>query len=96
MLTTAKSSIPVRHVTVGNLAFKLLGVAIAAPFVGFYLQHVRHYVSDATQLVVLYHLAFNVVVSIGFIGLTNRVASLVTRLMPVPVPCRRGVSAVSG
>jgi len=34
---------------------------------------------------VLYHLAFNVVVSVGFIGLTNRVASWVTRLMPVPV-----------
>ena len=85
VLTTAKSEIPVRHVTVGNLIFKLLGVAIAAPFVGLYLKHVRHYVADATHLVVLYHLAFNVVVSIGFIGLTNRVALLVTRLMPAPV-----------
>jgi phosphate:Na+ symporter len=85
VLTTAKSIIPVRHVTVGNLVFKLLGVAIAAPFVELYLEHVRPYVSDATQLVVLYHLAFNVVVSVGFIGLTNRVATLVTRLMPVPV-----------
>ncbi|WP_218508141.1 Na/Pi cotransporter family protein [Variovorax sp. dw_308] len=85
VLTTAKSSVPVRHVTVGNLVFKLLGVAVAAPFVGLYLKHVRPYVADATHLVVLYHLAFNVVVSVGFIGLTSRVAALVTRLMPVPV-----------
>ncbi|MGJ7510846.1 Na/Pi cotransporter family protein [Variovorax sp. GT1P44] len=84
VLTTAKSTVPVRQVTLGNLVFKLLGVAIAAPFVGLVLREIRPYISDATQLVVLYHLAFNVVVSIGFIGLTNTVARMVTRLLPVP------------
>jgi len=84
VLTTAKSTIPVRQVTVGNLFFKLLGVAIAAPFVGLWLREVRPYISDATQFVVLYHLAFNVLVSLGFIGLTHRVAALVTRLLPEP------------
>jgi phosphate:Na+ symporter len=83
VLTTAKAAVPVRQVTVGNLVFKLLGVAIAAPFVGLYLREVKPYISDATQLVVLFHLAFNVVVSIGFIGLTDGVAKLVTRLLPV-------------
>ncbi|MEJ7688394.1 MAG: Na/Pi cotransporter family protein [Variovorax sp.] len=85
VLTTAKSAVPVRQVTVGNLLFKLLGVAIAAPFVGLWLREVKPFITDATQMVVLYHLAFNVVISIGFIGLTNRVARLVTRLLPVPV-----------
>ncbi|MBB3179528.1 Na/Pi cotransporter family protein [Variovorax sp. Sphag1AA] len=84
VLTTAKSSVEVRRVTVGNLIFKLLGVAIAAPFVGLWLREVRPYVNDATQFVVLYHLAFNVVISIGFIGLTNVVAAWVTRLLPTP------------
>jgi phosphate:Na+ symporter len=84
VLTTAKSEIPVRQVTVGNLVFKALGVTVAAPFVGFYLTQIRPYVSDATQLVVLYHLAFNVVVSIGFIGLTGWVATLVKKMLPVP------------
>jgi len=84
VLTTAKSTIPVRQVTVGNLFFKLLGVAIAAPFVGLWLREVRPYISDATQFVVLYHLAFNVLVSLGFIGLTDWVAALVTRLLPEP------------
>jgi len=84
VLTTAKSSVEVRRVTVGNLLFKLLGVAIAAPFVGLWLREVRPYIEGATQLVVLYHLAFNVVISIGFIGLTDVVAKWVTRLLPAP------------
>ncbi|MDM0082183.1 Na/Pi cotransporter family protein [Variovorax sp. J31P179] len=84
VLTTAKSTVAVRQVTIGNLLFKLLGVAIAAPFVGLWLREVRPYISDATQFVVLYHLAFNVLVSLGFIGLTDWVAGLVTRLLPEP------------
>ena len=84
VLTTAKADIAVRQVTLGNLLFKLLGVAVAAPFVGVYLHYVRPYVTDATQLVVFYHLAFNVIVSVGFIGLTGWIATLVRRMMPVP------------
>lgn len=84
VLTTAKSSVAVRQVTVGNLMFKLLGVIIAGPFVGLWLREVRPFISDATQLVVLYHLAFNIVMSVAFIGLTDIVARLATRLLPVP------------
>jgi phosphate:Na+ symporter len=74
----------VRQVTVGNLMFKLLGVIIAGPFIGLCLREVRPFISDATQLVVLYHLAFNIVMSVAFIGLTDTVARLATRLLPVP------------
>lgn len=84
VLTTAKSSVAVRQVTVGNLMFKLLGVIIAGPFIGLWLREVRPFISDATQLVVLYHLAFNIVMSVAFIGLTDIVARLATRLLPVP------------
>jgi phosphate:Na+ symporter len=84
VLTTAKSSVAVRQVTVGNLMFKLLGVIIAGPFIGLCLREVRPFISDATQLVVLYHLAFNIVMSVAFIGLTDTVARLATRLLPVP------------
>ena len=84
VLTTAKSEVTVRQVTVGNLLFKALGVALAAPFIGLWLRLMRPYVSDATQLVVLFHLAFNVVISVGFIGLTGLVAGAVTRLLPEP------------
>ncbi|KLN56803.1 Na/Pi cotransporter family protein [Variovorax paradoxus] len=84
VLTTAKSAVPVRQVTVGNLLFKALGVAIVAPFVGLWLRHVQPHVPNATHGVVLFHLAFNVVISVGFIGLTQWVATLVTKMLPVP------------
>ncbi|XAH24907.1 Na/Pi cotransporter family protein [Xylophilus sp. GW821-FHT01B05] len=84
VLTTAKSSAEVRQVTVGNLVFKVMGVAIVAPFIGLWLRHVQPLMPDATHGVVLFHLAFNVVISVGFIGLTNRVARIVQRLLPKP------------
>lgn len=84
VLTTAKSAVPVRQVTVGNLVFKLLGVALVAPFVGLWLRHVQPQIPNATHGVVLFHLAFNVVISVGFIGLTQWVAKLVTKMIPVP------------
>ena len=84
VLTTAKSAIPVRQVTLGNLMFKALGVVLAAPFIGLWLQHARPLIPDATQAVVLFHLAFNIVISIGFIGLTHWVARFTERLLPLP------------
>ena len=84
VLTTAKSAIPVRQVTLGNLMFKALGVVLVAPFIGLWLKHARPLIPDATQAVVLFHLAFNIVISIGFIGLTHWVARFTERLLPLP------------
>ncbi|KPU89620.1 hypothetical protein APR50_30585 [Variovorax paradoxus] len=86
VLTTAKSAIPVRQVTIGNLLFKALGVAVVAPFVGLWLRYVQPQLPTPTHGVVLFHLAFNIVISIGFIGLTQTVAKLVTRMLPEPAP----------
>ena len=84
VITTAKSTMEVRQVTVGNLMFKMLGVALVAPFMGQWLRHVRPLLPDDTQNVVLFHLAFNIVISIGFIGLTHWVARFTERLLPLP------------
>jgi phosphate:Na+ symporter len=82
VLTTAKSAVEVRQVTVGNLVFKAMGVALVAPFIGLWLQHVQPRLPDSTSGVVLFHLAFNIVISVGFIGLTGFVARLVERVLP--------------
>lgn len=84
VLTTAKSVVSVRQVTIGNLLFKALGVAIVAPFIGLWIRHVQPELPNQTHGVVLFHLGFNVVISVGFIGLTQTVAKLVTRMLPVP------------
>ncbi|SDP15762.1 phosphate:Na+ symporter [Rhodoferax sp. OV413] len=84
VLTTAKSAIEVRQVTVGNLVFKLMGVVLVAPLIGLWLRHVQPSLPDATHGVVLFHLAFNISMSVAFIGLTQLVAKAMEKLLPKP------------
>ncbi|MGN8002470.1 Na/Pi cotransporter family protein [Acidovorax sp. 22279] len=83
VLTTMKSNVQTRQVPLGNLFFKIIGVLIMTPLTGLWLQHVRLYVPETAALVVLFHLAFNIVVGIVCIGLTGTVARAVQRLLPV-------------
>jgi phosphate:Na+ symporter len=82
VLTTMKANVQTRQVPLGNLFFKIIGVLIMTPLTGLWLQHVRPYVPETAALVVLFHLAFNVVVGIVCIGLTGTVARTVQRLLP--------------
>ncbi|MEI8325109.1 MAG: Na/Pi cotransporter family protein [Betaproteobacteria bacterium] len=84
MFTTARSEVAVRHVPLGNFIFKLLGVLLAAPFLGLWLRYVRPYLGDPASVVVLYHLCFNLVAGGLFIGLTARVARWAKTLLPTP------------
>jgi phosphate:Na+ symporter len=84
VLTTAKSAVEVRQVPMGNFVFKAIGVLVAAPFVGLWLRYARPYVQDAATVVVLFHLSFNIVVAILFIGLTQVVARWVDNWLPKP------------
>ena len=82
VLTTLRSSVATRQVPLGNLIFKLLGVAIAAPLIGLWMRHVPREMGDAATQVVMFHLVFNLAVGILFIGLTPLVAGWVERLLP--------------
>jgi phosphate:Na+ symporter len=85
VLTTGRSAIEVRQVPLGNLLFKALGVLIAAPLLGLWLTHARPYLGEPATVVVMYHLAFNVLVGIVFIGWTQVIARWVEKLLPKPV-----------
>lgn len=82
VLTTLKANVQTRQVPLGNLVFKIIGVVIMTPLTGLWLEHVRPYVPETATLVVLFHLAFNVVVGIVCIGLTGPVARAVQRMLP--------------
>ena len=82
VLTTLRSPIEVRQVPLGNLGFKLLGIGIAAPLVGLWLRYAGPYLGQPQAVVVMFHLAFNVLVSVVFIGLTQVIARGVERLLP--------------
>lgn len=84
VLTTAKSSVEVRQVTIGNMLFKLMGVAIATPCLGLWITYVQPLLPSQGQNVVLFHLAFNVFNSLCFIGMTQLVARWVSSLLPKP------------
>lgn len=83
-LTTSRSAIEVRQVPLGNLIFKVLGIVMAAPLIGLWLQHARPYLAEPVAMVVLFHLAFNLLVGLVFIGATQVIARWVEQLLPKP------------
>jgi phosphate:Na+ symporter len=84
VLTTLRSTVAVRQVPLGNFLFKLLGIAIAAPFIGLWLRHARPYLGEPAAVVVLFHFTFNVLVGLVFIGCTPVIARWVEHLLPKP------------
>ena len=84
VITTARSAIEVRQVPLGNLMFKVLGVAVAAPFIGLWLRHVRPYLGEPATVVVMFHLTFNLAVGVIFITWTQVIARWVEKLLPKP------------
>ena len=84
VLTTMRANTETRQVPLGNLVFKLLGIAILAPFTGLWLRHVPSVMNDAATQVVLFHLSFNLIVGLVFIAFTQVVARWIERLLPIP------------
>jgi phosphate:Na+ symporter len=90
VLTTLRSPVEVRQVPLGNLVFKLLGIVIAAPLIGLWLRHVRPYLGEAATVVVMFHLTFNLLVGVVFIGWTQVIARWVEKLLPKPEKNKAG------
>ena len=84
VLTTSKSSVEVRQVPLGNFVFKAIGVVAMAPLTGLWLRYARPAIGDPAAVVVLFHLCFNLLVALGFIGFTPVVARWVTQWLPKP------------
>ena len=84
VLATAKSTVEVRQVPIGNLVFKCVGVLLAAPFVGFWIRTLKPYLPEPALVVVLYHLVFNVLIALIFLAFTQVVARWVEQWLPKP------------
>ena len=82
VLTTARAAPEVRQVPAGNLVFKTLGVLIALPLVAVWVQYVRPHLGNAATAVVLFHLSFNLMLALLFLGFTPLVAGWVSRWLP--------------
>jgi phosphate:Na+ symporter len=85
VLTTLRAKVETRQVPLGNLIFKAVGIAIAAPLISLYMRHIPTLVGDLATQVVLFHLAFNLVMGLLFISFTGWVAQAVEKWLPKPL-----------
>ncbi len=82
LFATSGSSPAGRRVALGNLLFRLAGVAMVAPLIGTIEGGLAWLDPDPQRLVVNFHMAFNVLLAVTFIFLTEPAARLVARLIP--------------
>jgi phosphate:Na+ symporter len=83
VLTTLNASRATRQVPLGNLLFRVMGVAIVPLLIPFWLAQIQPWVSDPATVTVLFHLSFNIFAGALFIGLTRPVAVLVEKVLPL-------------
>jgi phosphate:Na+ symporter len=82
VLTTLNSAVTVRQVPLGNLLFKIGGILALAPFTGVWLKYTSQVVPGAATQVVVFHLTFNILVALVFIGFTGVMARRIEKLLP--------------
>lgn len=84
LIATANSSPTARRVPLGNLLFRLLGIAILVPFMPYVKGWYGALAMPPHAQVVGFHLAFNVAFALVFIGLTPAIARIVERMLREP------------
>lgn len=72
----------VRRIPLGNLLFRLCGVMAALPFLTPATELIVGLTTNAAHQVVLFHLAFNAILCVVFVGLTGPAAWCTQRLLP--------------
>lgn len=82
MLTTLSSSPEARRVTLGNLLFRLLGCIIIVPLLPYIEELFASMPLEDAQITVYFHLLFNVVIAVGFLFFTEKIARVAERLLP--------------
>jgi phosphate:Na+ symporter len=82
MLTTVTSSPEARRVTLGNLLFRLIGCTIIVPLLPYIEELFASAPLDDAQITVYFHLLFNVVIAVGFLFFTEKIARVAERLLP--------------
>ncbi|MBX3605052.1 MAG: Na/Pi cotransporter family protein [Piscinibacter sp.] len=84
LLATGGASPQVRRLPLGNLIFKGVGAALAIPFIGQVHVLLQETHGAVHEQVVWFHLGFNLVLALLFIGFTSIVGRLVERVLPEP------------
>ena len=83
LLVVSGGSAQARRLPLGNLIFKVTGALLMIPLLPIAMDWLARYVPAVHQQVVLFHLGFNLLLALTFIGLTGIVGALVERMLPV-------------
>jgi len=75
-----------RHLPLGNLAVRLFGALLVLPFASWLGNALATSGIAPGRQVVYLHSAFNLLLGLGFLGLVEHMAALLTRLLPAPEP----------
>ena len=67
---------------VGNLLNRLVGVIVVVPFIGPISDALQSFQPDPARMTAEFHIAFNVILAIVFIGLLDPFAWLLVKLLP--------------
>jgi phosphate:Na+ symporter len=67
---------------VGNLLNRLIGVAVFLPFLPSIADMLQRLEPNAAKMTAAFHVAFNVTLAVGFIGLLDPLAALLVKVFP--------------
>lgn len=67
---------------VGNLLNRIVGIILFAPFLHPLAEGFRSFQPDIAKMTAEFHMAFNVVLALGFIGLLDPLATILVRVFP--------------
>ena len=67
---------------VGNLLNRAVGIVLVLPFLRPLAQHLQPWQPDLAKLTAEFHVAFNLVTAVLFIGVLDPLSQLLTRLLP--------------
>lgn len=90
MLVTSRGKPELRRLPLGNFIFKVVGALVVIPFLPQLHRELQQFTGELHQQVVLFHLVFNAMLAVLFIGFTGPMAKLVERLLPTPAPGTQG------
>src|SRR5215472_11248813 len=79
MLNTLASSPETRRVTLGNLLFRLIGCVVLVPFLPYVEEGMQFANLSDGQMVVYFHLLFNIAIALGFLFITEKIAHVAER-----------------
>ena len=85
MLTSSGPPVVRMRLPLGSLLFKLAGCVIAIPLLPQIHVQLQNHIFSVHAQVIAFHLGFNVIRTVLFIGLTAPMARLVEKLLPAPV-----------